>query len=362
VLGGTTTGGSNTSTVYKSAIDTSGNIGTFATTSQGQLPQNLVSLGAVNATIGGTQYVYVVGGDDGATRKSTVYKATIDSSANIGTFATTSQAQLPGVLTYHTTVTASIGGTQYLYVLGGSNGAGTYYSTVYKATIDSSGNVGAFSTTSQGQLLVTGGINTSQIVSVGGTQYLYVIGVTDGGTPTYRSTVYKAQIDSSGNIGMFATTSQGQLPSVLGYHSSAVITSGVNRYLYVAGGYTGGATVSTVYKATIGPDNNPGFGFSPNTSGTLNTSLTAYWNLDETSGNRADSKGTNTLTDVNTVTSATGKVGTLLTMLVFPWAMKTLHLLAGFILILKWEMNILSTEEMMPESISTAQRIDLDLE
>jgi len=40
----------------------------------------------------------------------------------------------------------------------------------------------------------------------------------------------------------------------------------------------------------------------------LLTSLEAYWNLDETSGNRVDSHGSNTLSDVNTVTSATGNL------------------------------------------------------
>lgn len=39
----------------------------------------------------------------------------------------------------------------------------------------------------------------------------------------------------------------------------------------------------------------------------LYTNLIAYWKLDEASGNRADSKGSNTLTDTNTVTSIAGK-------------------------------------------------------
>jgi hypothetical protein len=41
----------------------------------------------------------------------------------------------------------------------------------------------------------------------------------------------------------------------------------------------------------------------------LLTNLVAYWKLDEASGNRADSHSTNTLTDNNTVASATGKIG-----------------------------------------------------
>jgi len=37
--------------------------------------------------------------------------------------------------------------------------------------------------------------------------------------------------------------------------------------------------------------------------------LISWWSLDETSGNRADSHGSNTLTDINTVLYDTGKVG-----------------------------------------------------
>ena len=40
----------------------------------------------------------------------------------------------------------------------------------------------------------------------------------------------------------------------------------------------------------------------------LNDSLVAYWKLDETSGTRNDSVGSNHLTDNNTVTSAAGKI------------------------------------------------------
>ena len=41
----------------------------------------------------------------------------------------------------------------------------------------------------------------------------------------------------------------------------------------------------------------------------LTTGLLAYWKLDEASGNRADSFGSFTLTDNNTVGSATGRIG-----------------------------------------------------
>ena len=46
------------------------------------------------------------------------------------------------------------------------------------------------------------------------------------------------------------------------------------------------------------------------TVSTLNTGITHYWNMDEASGNRADSVGSLTLTDTNTVTSAAGLIST----------------------------------------------------
>jgi hypothetical protein len=42
----------------------------------------------------------------------------------------------------------------------------------------------------------------------------------------------------------------------------------------------------------------------------LLTGLTAYWKMDETSGTRLDSVGSNHLTDNNSVSSAAGKIGT----------------------------------------------------
>jgi len=47
--------------------------------------------------------------------------------------------------------------------------------------------------------------------------------------------------------------------------------------------------------------------FQLDTGGTLPTGLVAYWKLDEASGTRADSIGSNNLTDNNTVTQAAGK-------------------------------------------------------
>ncbi len=45
------------------------------------------------------------------------------------------------------------------------------------------------------------------------------------------------------------------------------------------------------------------------TANTLTLSMISFWELEEASGNRADSHGSNTLTDNNTVTQQVGKVG-----------------------------------------------------
>jgi hypothetical protein len=45
------------------------------------------------------------------------------------------------------------------------------------------------------------------------------------------------------------------------------------------------------------------------TATTFNTALTSWWTLNEASGTRSDSRGSNNLTDTNTVTSTTGKQG-----------------------------------------------------
>jgi hypothetical protein len=52
-----------------------------------------------------------------------------------------------------------------------------------------------------------------------------------------------------------------------------------------------------------------GFGSHPRAGGsTLTDGLVSWWNLDETSGTRVDSHGSNDLADINTVGNATGKI------------------------------------------------------
>jgi len=248
VLGGNS--GTQTTTVYKAQIDASNNIGTWSTVGQGQLQQPVDSYAAATITIGGTSYLYSLGGNNAGNTISTVYKAQIDTTGNVGSWSTTSQSQLPQALTFETAVTATIGSSTYAYVLGGNNN-GNLRSTVYKAQISSSGNIGSWTTTGQGQLLQTVWMHASGTATVGGTTYLYIIGGNS------QSTVYKATLDSSGNVGIWSTTNQGQLPQTL--DSTTFVTVPINgtTYAYVIGGQGAGAQ-SSVYTATIDSSGNIG--------------------------------------------------------------------------------------------------------
>ncbi|MFA6454178.1 MAG: tail fiber domain-containing protein [Microgenomates group bacterium] len=246
LLGGIN-GSTRQSTVYKSSI-TGSDLGAFDTTSQAQLLVALSYPTSQTITISNTSYVYVLGGNSASGDVSTVYRSTV-TSGNLETFATTNQGQLPQVLSKHSSSTVSISGTNYVYVIGGINGS-TAQSTVYKSTVDGSGNLSSFDTTNQGQLPAALYSTSSNIATVGGTSYLYVLGgINSGGSKV--STVYKAQIGATGDIGAFSTTGQNQLPAALGSLSSVTATVGTSQYIYTLGGAGTSASVSTVYKAKI---------------------------------------------------------------------------------------------------------------
>lgn len=76
-------------------------------------------------------------------------------------------------------------------------------------------------------------------------------------------------------------------------YNDATITAGTTYY-YKAAAYNGAGEAES----------------NADAANTLTLSMESFWELEEASGNRSDSHGANTLTDNNTVTSNTGKVGT----------------------------------------------------
>jgi len=254
-IGGLDGGASTKSTVYKAQLDGSGNVGTWSTTTQGQLPKALTQPTTSTASIGGNIYLYTIGGQNsGFVTQSTVYKAQLDGSGNVGAWSTTSQGQLPEVLVNHNTVTASVGGSTFIYAIGGGNNDAR--SVVYKAQIDGSGNIGIWSTTSQGQLPQSVLVSSTVAVSISGTTYLYNMGGFNAGS--YYSTVYKAQIDGSGNVGTWSTANQGQLPVAIYQPTSVNATIAGQNFVYVMAGFDGGSTLSTVYRSQVDNSGNMG--------------------------------------------------------------------------------------------------------
>jgi len=129
-------GASDVAAVYRATINpTTGNMGAFSTNGQSQLPQPLEDHQVIVQKIGTTTYIYVIGGENGGVIRSSVYRAIIDeTTGNIGSFSAVNQSQLPALRARHKAVNAAIGTSNYIYVLGGSDGS--IVLTVYKAPIN----------------------------------------------------------------------------------------------------------------------------------------------------------------------------------------------------------------------------------
>lgn len=249
-IGGTTylylIGGYNPTTltpsnaVYRSTIDGSGNVTAWSTSGQGQLSGPAYDTSCIIVNVGGTNYAYLLGQNNGSANSS-VQRATIDSSGNIGAWSNSGQTSMNFAIQGHTSVTTTVNGIQYIYVLGGFNGSATKN---MRGTLDTSGNVTSWANlTAFASNYRTG---TTIVATAGGAQYLYYIGGTTGSNQT---TVQKTTINSTtGNIGSWDTTDQGQLPAARASHTTVMITISSNTYLYTIGG--GGAT-TTVYKSTL---------------------------------------------------------------------------------------------------------------
>lgn len=254
-IGGRDENSSYHTEVYRAALDSSGNVGSWSTTGQSALPVALVTVGhTFIANVGGTNYIYLVGGrNSSATPVNTVYRATIDGSGNIGSWATTGQGQLPQATAFSVLSTIVIGGTRYVYDVGGSADNSNAKTTVYKATIDGSGNISAWTTVGQGQLSTGLMFYRGMATTDGVNNALFTFGgVVDNGSSNPIATVYKAPLDNSGNVGTWTTSGQTALPRGLDDFGFATFTSGATSYAYIIGGqFNLGTNVGSVIRMTI---------------------------------------------------------------------------------------------------------------
>ncbi|KKR92732.1 MAG: hypothetical protein UU44_C0005G0062 [Candidatus Daviesbacteria bacterium GW2011_GWB1_41_15] len=250
VLGGKNTSGSATSTIYQAtASTTDGSIGAFSTSAV-PLPQALYGHSSNVVTINGANYLYVIGGNNGTSDQTTVYQGTF-SGSDISAFSTSGQTQLSSGLSYHSTVFGTISSTNYFWVIGGLNGS-TAQSTIYKGTIDSSGNITALTTTGQDSL--PQGLYGAQAFmgTVGSTNYLWVIGGHNG--TSRQTTVYRCTLESDGDVTPSSCVTLGQTQLSSGTYLGGAFTftdDSSNTYGYLIGG-TNSAVSSAVSKVTYG--------------------------------------------------------------------------------------------------------------
>ncbi len=182
-----------------------------------------------HASVANNGYLYTVGGNDGSIT-STVRFAPINATGSLGTWATTTP--LPTSTGYF----ASVVNNGYIYTTGGLPNDGIT-SSVFFAPINSTGSIGAWSSTTA---LPAGAYRHTSVAYNG---YVYSIGGNDAAIRT--TTVNFAPINSTGSIGSWTSTAA--LPSPIERHTSVVY----NGYLYTIGGFSNAGQTSTVQFAPI---------------------------------------------------------------------------------------------------------------
>jgi hypothetical protein len=173
-------------------------------------------------------YVHVAGGIGSLNEpQSDVYYAMLQPTGQLGAWQYSTSLPVPRA--FHTAVVASpynsrVNNDGYIYILGGiSEVNGQPVSTVYRAAIQSDGNLGNWSTATQ---------FPRPIHSAGAVifrSWLYVAG---GATNDHQpvASVYRARIDSLGLVGEWEELAS--LPSARAYHQFASF----GGYLYAVGG------------------------------------------------------------------------------------------------------------------------------
>ena len=252
--------------VYYSAISSGGTLGSWSTTTalSTTTGQGFASSAVYNG------YIYVLGGcystsgDDCASKTSTVYYASIGSTGALG--AWTSTTGLPQSLEEASAVAYN----GYIYEIGGYNTTNGLSLNVYYTSISSTGALGL--TWSNATNLPNAMGLTAAIVYDG---YMYVMGgcthsaAGDSNMTCANrlSAVDYASIGSTGALGSWTATTA--LPQAV----SAATAVAYDGYVYFIGGYSG-SNSSTVYYAPINNGGTLG-SWSTTTSLTATASMAA---------------------------------------------------------------------------------------
>lgn len=278
VMGGYDSSGLYSDVQY-AKISSDGSSSSWNTTSSLPTTRDFFSAIAYNG------YMYVVGGTGPSGTLSDVQYAKINTDGTLGSWSTTSSL-----------VTAVVGYGEvvhngFIYILGGGNGAGSYYATVQYAQINADGSLGSWQTTTSftngrnylgaiaynGRVYILGGWNGStdyndvqyasfntdgslgswqtttsfpyardshSVVAYNG--YIYVLGGTNSGNSTYYHDVQYASVNANGSLGAWNGAGTSFSTGRAGFGAQVV-----NGSLFVLGGYTGSTYLGDVQYASI---------------------------------------------------------------------------------------------------------------
>ena len=240
LLGGQTSSNSATSNIYTSVINADGTIGNWV--SSGNLPTNL----AFFSSFISKNNIYIVGGWNGSTAVSTVYRASINTDGTLGGWV--SAPSLPAIVNNSQIAVTN----NRVYLLGGYNNTSTV-SSVYTATINNEGLISNWSVSSS---LVTAA-HASQIVCTRNKLYLFGGYITGSGE---LSTVQTATINSDGTLNAWTTGTS--LPVTIS-SSQAIV---VNNRIYLLSNWNNGGVNGVVYTANLSGGLND---YSPYYDGTI---------------------------------------------------------------------------------------------
>jgi N-acetylneuraminic acid mutarotase len=245
VIGGTDTSSSNNglTTVERAPINADGTLGTFAAYTASHLV--IGRSGAPVAVVGNSLYIFG-GAGNGFAALSSIEKAPIDASGNLGTFTSITNR----LAFNHAAASVAVLGN-YLYVLGGLDGAQS--TSVFERGSTLNGNLGTIdyqldSNANQMYMSVPRTLHTSAVVG----DHLYLIaGANNVGMPSdpgLRNVDHSAVL-SDGSLGGFSLLSTSTLSDGPFYHQGARAGS----YVYVLGGasHTSTTTATEVKQALL---------------------------------------------------------------------------------------------------------------
>lgn len=203
---------------YRGTVDSSGVITSWTTVSN--FPFNRAHMGVV--VVGG--YVYIIGGLDSGTASATILRATINSSGVVGTFSTYS-VSLPYGRSGHKCAVIK----DKVYVFGGD---GTNNSDVLVSNIYEAGELDVFT--------VAGTITPYPYQTLAVTSSkVYLIGGSSG--ISYPTAIQGATINADGTLGTFSTDFS--LNSAIGYSCELVSAANIHTF--------GGRQANTTYLSAL---------------------------------------------------------------------------------------------------------------